>query len=675
MKGKKKWNRFLLCFLGILCLGSLATESVKPANAQTPPSPTDDENIGLQGHFNVKRKTGIDGSVPSCRICHDFENGSYSGGDGKNLRWIRNEIVFKGEKHTVKYTVRSVPFGQPADGTMADGNDALLDGPCEVCHTQTRHHKNTGDGHIHNDGLQCTMCHLHFGEGLQNYFRPGGGDSWPHMVHRQMDRGPRLDFEPKGACINCHGEFGVGPLFWRDGAPSLEQTTVCNPCHSPGGAYDGVNDPLVGAKNNWRNNITKGSIYEVGGARLLPTKQKWCVGCHDGDPEDTNNLPSNSRPNGSGVFAPSIAGDGTVYGYWLSGHGSRKTNEEPNGQPCSICHALQSRHLDHVARTYEADETKNPSVAITDYRDSYRLDKSHYIEVPRNTGSVAQFELCLRCHSKLLTEESNFRSDVSRINQTLLHSTHLEYGYPQTPWDSDDDGLPTRPQVLGGDSAMSCPTCHNPHGTRMFFDNGSYAANRVMIRDGSLDSSPRGLSFMWYDLPDGRGGGGNQVSDRSLSLSGQLIPRGPSCQYTCHPGNPIYNRDPAGWPAVVVDRVWTSDVQGNLKTEFRKGETVRIHVDLTVRGGKTYIIKTMKETSTIRQGSRWVRQLPVKSATLGAGSYMDQWSWDVILNHPATVKGNANITVTAGMFVETPKGQVKIASDSNDLAKIQIVAP
>jgi hypothetical protein len=79
-------------------------------------------------------------------------------------------------------------------------------------------------------------------------------------------------------CLNCHtsGSPGTGDI----------NLDTCSSCHSAGGAYDGVDDPDVGAKNNWQNiedpeGATVSMIYDSGAIR--PGKEKWCATCHDED--------------------------------------------------------------------------------------------------------------------------------------------------------------------------------------------------------------------------------------------------------------------------------------------------------------------------------------------------------------------------------------------------------
>jgi len=70
-----------------------------------------------------------------------------------------------------------------------------------------------------------------------------------HQVHLPATYGPGL------SCDVCHGT--ETPPLLSEGQ-NLTNTTVCDTCHSPGGAYDGVDDPNIGAKPNWATGVFTG---------------------------------------------------------------------------------------------------------------------------------------------------------------------------------------------------------------------------------------------------------------------------------------------------------------------------------------------------------------------------------------------------------------------------------
>jgi hypothetical protein len=219
----------------------------------------------------------------------------------------------------------------------------------------------------------------------------GKGTVVPHSTHTEAaivtdaddKRGP-----PGVYCDTCHNvnampSFKSGTDANGDGKFNLAETDVCNTCHSSGGAYDGVNDAVIGAKNNWHT----GGVYAADGT-LKPGKEKWCVGCHD-----IGTSVINARQ------APDVGGDGVNYGFYSSGHGSK-------GQECKDCHEQATSHNFDGQKTYRA--------ASNNYQLGYRL-KSVNGQPPMNipldaadgytaagcfNGSfnVGNYRLCLTCH-------------------------------------------------------------------------------------------------------------------------------------------------------------------------------------------------------------------------------------------------------------------------------------
>ena len=102
----------------------------------------------------------------------------------------------------------------------------------------------------------------------------GPGDA-PHKTHLEDIKGPEID------CSDCHFGNPGDRIFLPDKEP-LESTTACDACHSPEGAYNGVNHEKVGAKNNW----SRGRVSEIYNENntLRIGKEKWCATCHDDVP-------------------------------------------------------------------------------------------------------------------------------------------------------------------------------------------------------------------------------------------------------------------------------------------------------------------------------------------------------------------------------------------------------
>jgi hypothetical protein len=382
-----------------------------------------------------------------CSVCHDDQA-------TRNLSNIREVI------ETPNSGPREVWFtAYEGWHSFADG-DPAYDGICEVCHTNTLFHRNDGTGAPgHHTAQDCRPCHLHENDFLGSF--PGAQSHETHLTQYGDPKGPGMvscDWEEGG----CHtpGDFSK---FGPSPGQFLNDTDVCNPCHSPDGVYDGVNDPAIGAKPNWQD-----GVYEETGDALKSGKEDWCAGCHDDGIAVIN-----------GVSAPNVMGDNVTYGYNASGHGRQAFG----GIECVDCHDLIGVHVDGNARTYSA--------AMDNYRLGYRLNED--LTVPRNGEDYPQaFRLCTNCHlySQIIGPDSNFRDDVKGFQ---YHEKHLEDWPTEIASDSDFDGTGCSTGTCR-DSAITCIICHNVHGS----------LTPAMIRHGELISTPGttdkvpALDFQWY---------------------------------------------------------------------------------------------------------------------------------------------------------------------------------
>ncbi|MEW6378506.1 MAG: hypothetical protein AB1611_02735 [bacterium] len=103
-------------------------------------------------------------------------------------------------------------------------------------------------------------------------------------IHQSSSRGPQVN------CTYCHAD--PYPGYLNDGL-LLDDTTVCDQCHSPTGQFNGTGS----AKDNWQD----GGVYN--GNQLKPGREKWCVNCHDDGACTINGVPA---PNIAGL---SMSGD------------------------------------------------------------------------------------------------------------------------------------------------------------------------------------------------------------------------------------------------------------------------------------------------------------------------------------------------------------------------------
>lgn len=166
--------------------------------------------------------------------------------------------------------------------------------------------------------------------------QPGAKDV-AHQTHLRGSRGPHIK-----VCTNCH----IQP------PPALVDYRNCDPCHSPHGLYDGVNDPVIGAKTNWRS--TKSAIYSADG-RLKPGKEKWCLGCHDDDPTTAD---INESALIGEVYAPGIAGVDKLNDHWHRPRGAWGTigspqklidgDEGTGNSPSGGCHVVFDLGCKHL---------------------------------------------------------------------------------------------------------------------------------------------------------------------------------------------------------------------------------------------------------------------------------------------------------------------------------------
>ncbi len=327
-------------------------------------------------------------------------------------QYIKNIIVVDGTNKTVKF------FDQTGTNSFADG-DTTYNGVCEVCHTQTKYHKNDGSGALHYATMNCTSCHPH-----TNGFAHGGGGgggcdschghSGSHYRHSDVD-------PPATACGDCHNTSSY-PGF-SDGK-NLSETTVCNTCHSPSGAFDGVTNAVIGAKPNW----DQGAYQDTYPGTLRSGKEKWCAGCHD-------NIPSVVK----GTTAPDIAGNNSTYGYYLDAHGDTGYGVSRQGVSYSKGECL---HCHDVSVTGHGGQLFDTSV-----------------------------EFCLKCHDYTTTyattaiKNRSYSYRAGNYSTDTLDSIKKAFTNPPSISSHKLSDIKTFINGKWGYDADSnaCASCHNPH--------------------------------------------------------------------------------------------------------------------------------------------------------------------------------------------------------------------
>jgi hypothetical protein len=433
---------------------------------------------------------------PTCVDCHDPHDPPNA-----NLSFVAQEV--NGTPMT--FVDNDLGANDLSDFIHSNHAPASYDGMCEVCHTATAFHSNTADGdHSHFSDMLCTDCHPH-SEGFMPisgactscHGYPPDGTAFPntagaHETHMTAPEGPGIT-----DCFVCHAalvdgdhlnnlaSFASGVDTNGNGNIDLDETDVCDTCHSPDGPFDGATEAIA----NWASSASVS-----------------CEGCHD-----------NGTSVVQGVSAPPVAGDNVTWGYYATGHGRNHV------MTCDVCHDNAAPHFDGVARTYSA--------ASDNYQAGFRLKDVGGLpplEIPQVQPDTVNpyddpplWELCLSCHDRYALLggptappgpyysaefRTNFRSDASVIIPDGLgtdiaphsmtgavdfnsHYTHV-LGPPQY-YDSDHDGTV--------DSYGSCVACHNVHG----------GTSPVMVRDGKLIGIEPALNFSYvrYDRHDPFQGG------------------------------------------------------------------------------------------------------------------------------------------------------------------------
>lgn len=406
------------------------------------------------------------------------------------------------------------------DGVMGS-NAVNSSNVCQVCHSITNHFRWNGNGsdQTHSNvggtsGRDCTSCHSHkngFAHGGTGVgcdechgYDPGygghtggGGTYKAHSTHTENDANHRRG--PNIGCNVCHNtnsfpDFADG-VTYSDYKAGNAMTTVCNQCHSPSGAYDGVNDPVIGAKNNWTASLSPDSrIYNADGS-FKSGKEKWCAGCHDESPSVIG-----------GISASKVIGDedgsfnyGTGWGFYKTGHGVPASATMPAsggatngpGKGCIDCHDSTKTHIDGVQRTFNCASSTGGACTAS-YEAGYRLkdiNGSAPMQMPPTSDKYASYNLCFSCHTNTDAWLTNNRAGTNFYKESLSrndHYYHLTAAAKQADhdWDHTFEGW------------LSCIVCHNVHGSK----------NPAMIRSEELTNLPSGTSFPSLSVRYGNAG-------------------------------------------------------------------------------------------------------------------------------------------------------------------------
>ncbi|MDH3974651.1 MAG: hypothetical protein OEV42_10280 [Deltaproteobacteria bacterium] len=439
-------------------------------------------------------------------------------------------------------------------------------------------------------------------------------------------------------CSTCHNYSK-----FADGLP-FETTTVCDQCHSPEGAYNGVDSTGLsqGAKDNWR----EGGVYNADNT-LKPGKEMWCLGCHDDDPGTTE---INESSYIQGIFAPNIAGgfyNGNSYGYFDKGHGKSLGN-------CLDCHDAGKRHIDGNARTYEVDESSSPPyVTVNPWGDSYRL---------KSTSTEHTKDFCLDCHNgnEVLgtSLEDKSHTNLWDINADIqpprnAHRQHLSMNFVTA--DGDWDGVKGADGKVIPDSKMSCVTCHNPHGS----------PTGPMIRHGELISAPGtvdkvpALNFSYIaGNPPLRDPDATlaESSGASIDPAGQGLTKNNVCN-TCHIYKD-YTRTPFLGPKVILSNIESATVLNDgagstvitvyVVDPDNDHNSISVEIDLTPIGGNS------NQAMTYNGDKSYSYEVNIPAGSSDTSRAFEVTAWDIDGNM-STNSVTIFVAVPGSLYLNDPE--------------------
>jgi len=235
-----------------------------------------------------------------CADCHNAHNNIDNSLGGVNLKQIghRNgEAVIwtpnSGTGNVVFESRGDFPgVDQPTLNSFADGDEGGTgyDGVCEVCHTQTSHHRNDNSGgdHSHYTGDTCTRCHTHLGN-----FAPAGG----------------------GTCSGCHSTIWDKFASPNEGHHVMGSSVTeedCGVCHTEPGAnhMNGVldlRDPDSGSTITFPKGITRDRNSSTLETDVTNLQNFFCLNCHDSD-----GAPATKNTTGGGTDMSPFSSSGIV---------------------------------------------------------------------------------------------------------------------------------------------------------------------------------------------------------------------------------------------------------------------------------------------------------------------------------------------------------------------------
>jgi len=272
---------------------------------------------------------------PACTACHNVHEA-----ESQNQSLIAKNIY-----NPVLQTEMPVVFtARQGVGSFDDGNAAVNDGVCQVCHTATRYHLKDGTGVPHNDAMDCTECHAHTAG-----FAPPGADELSCLECHTVSQGRRP------AVVNAAGGGGhhlAGGLLTADDCVVCHEMTR----HQNGAVrlWANPNNPSTvivlnadpGTVPAEANKLTPFCQSCHNGAQHAPHTvsgawQPTCTACHDIHDYTNTNLALIARTIRNvtlGIAKPVSFTARTGSGSFDDGDAAA------NDGICQVCHTLTSYH-------------------------------------------------------------------------------------------------------------------------------------------------------------------------------------------------------------------------------------------------------------------------------------------------------------------------------------------
>jgi DNA-binding beta-propeller fold protein YncE len=391
---------------------------------------------------------------PTCGECHDIHDPT-----NVNLALVGRTVY----NRTLGIDKSVVFTAETGANSFADGDPAVIDGICEVCHTATTYHKHDGGGAAHNGGQDCTGCHPHAAG-----FMPMGG-SCVDCHGAAQDNG---DGVPPGGRRAVVGEFPTGDVHAHYGAELGGD--ACLVCHSMTTHMDGYVD-LIDPDN--------GSLYHFQRPEDLisdPDVSDFCAHCHDAD--GAARLPNPHDPFGNGNNPPDVASKFAGTLQWLEEYGDDCLGTEGTQRPVNSHHDISN-----------ADQTfSGAKIECLNCHGAHSSGATQPVADPFApftpwTGSGNEF--CLACHNGGAGPAApGFPPAVVGPTIALRGIDSCDYQdpmwYVDYTWTNSAHGPNSKRGWNGYSGApaadLPCTVCHDPHGS---YTATNAAGNPYMIRD------------------------------------------------------------------------------------------------------------------------------------------------------------------------------------------------